>query len=406
MLKKLQSQRKENTIWDPAQLSIRLFLSDLLVNTPLFLAQVRFEMKVQITLGIFLFLWTGLALANRDFYKILNVKRNANKNQIKKAYRKMAKEMHPDKNPDDPNANQRFQDLGAAYEALSDEESRKLYDRCGEECLKKEMGGRGGGGGDPFSSFFGDFGFNFFEGGNGERQANKGANIIMDLAVTLEELYIGNFIEITHNKPVMKPAKGTRKCNCRQEMVTRSLGPGRFQMTQQQVCDECPNVKFVNEEHLLEVEVEVGMLDGMETRFVAEGEPHLDGEPGDLVIQIKTDPHPLFERNGDDLYTNLTISLVDALKGFETEIEHLDGHKVKITREKVTWPGARIRKKGEGMPNYENNNLFGTLYITFDIKFPKTELSEEEKKDIEKILKQDSINDVYNGFRFSPPSSS
>ncbi|XP_040567415.1 dnaJ homolog shv [Lepeophtheirus salmonis] len=363
-------------------------------------------MKVQITLGIFLFLWTGLALANRDFYKILNVKRNANKNQIKKAYRKMAKEMHPDKNPDDPNANQRFQDLGAAYEALSDEESRKLYDRCGEECLKKEMGGRGGGGGDPFSSFFGDFGFNFFEGGNGERQANKGANIIMDLAVTLEELYIGNFIEITHNKPVMKPAKGTRKCNCRQEMVTRSLGPGRFQMTQQQVCDECPNVKFVNEEHLLEVEVEVGMLDGMETRFVAEGEPHLDGEPGDLVIQIKTDPHPLFERNGDDLYTNLTISLVDALKGFETEIEHLDGHKVKITREKVTWPGARIRKKGEGMPNYENNNLFGTLYITFDIKFPKTELSEEEKKDIEKILKQDSINDVYNGLRFSPPSSS
>ncbi|CAB4064017.1 DNAJB11 [Lepeophtheirus salmonis] len=321
-----------------------------------------------------------LALANRDFYKILNVKRNANKNQIKKAYRKMAKEMHPDKNPDDPNANQRFQDLGAAYEALSDEESRKLYDRCGEECLKKEMGGRGGGGGDPFSSFFGDFGFNFFEGGNGERQANKGANIIMDLAVTLEELYIGNFIEITHNKPVMKPAKGTRKCNCRQEMVTRSLGPGRFQMTQQQVCDECPNVKFVNEEHLLEVEVEVGMLYGMETRFVAEGEPHLDGEPGDLVIQIKTDPHPLFERNGDDLYTNLTISLVDALKGFETEIEHLDGHKVKITREKVTWPGARIRKKGEGMPNYENNNLFGTLYITFDIKFPKTELSERRKE--------------------------
>nr|ACO10834.1 DnaJ homolog subfamily B member 11 precursor [Caligus rogercresseyi] len=354
----------------------------------------------------FALLGTVLVEAERDFYKILGVKRNANKNQIKKAYRQLAKEMHPDKNPNDPNANQRFQDLGAAYEALSDEDSRKLYDRCGEECLQKE-GGRGGGGGDPFSSFFGDFGFNFFDnGGGGERQANKGASIVMDLAVSLEELYLGNFVEITHNKPVMKPAKGTRKCNCRQEMVTRSMGPGRFQMTQQQVCDECPNVKFVNEEHLLEVEVEVGMTNGMETKFVAEGEPHLDGDPGDLIIKIRTEPHSTFERKGDDLYTNLTISLTNALNGFETEIEHLDGHKVKITREKITWPGARIRKKGEGMPNYDNNNLFGTLYVTFDVKFPKTDLSPEEKESIAAILKQDSINEVYNGLRYSNSDSS
>lgn len=170
----------------------------------------------------------------------MGVGKNANKNQIKKAYRKMAKEMHPDRNQDDPNANARFQDLGAAYEALSDDDKRKLYDRCGEECMNKE--GQGGGGGDPFASFFGgDFGF-FGENG-GEREAARGANIVLDLQVSLEELYVGNFVELTHNKPVSKPAKGTRKCNCRQEMVTRQLGPGRFQMMQQQVCDECPNVK-------------------------------------------------------------------------------------------------------------------------------------------------------------------
>lgn len=89
--------------------------------------------------------------------------------------------------------------------------------------------------------------------------------------------------------------------------------------------------------------------------------------------------HPLFERRGDDLYTNLTIALVDALTGFTMEIEHLDGHKVVIERSKVTWPGARIAKKNEGMPNYENNNVRGTLFITFDVNFPKGELTEDDK---------------------------
>lgn len=87
---------------------------------------------------------------------------------------------------------------------------------------------------------------------------------------------------------MLKPAHGTRQCNCRQEMVTRNLGPGRFQMMQQNVCDECPNVKLVNEERVLEVEIETGVQDGHETKFVAEGEPHMDGEPGDLVIKLVT----------------------------------------------------------------------------------------------------------------------
>ena len=110
----------------------------------------------------------------------------------------MAKEMHPDRNPDDPNANAKFQDLGAAYETLSDPDKRKLFDRCGEECVQKEMS-NGGGGGDPFASFFGDFGFNFFGGENphGERETPRGANIVMDLWVTLEELYVGNFVEVS-----------------------------------------------------------------------------------------------------------------------------------------------------------------------------------------------------------------
>lgn len=194
---------------------------------------------------------------SRNYYDTLGVKADASKNDIKKAYRKRAGELHPDKNPDDPDAAVKFQELGAAYEVLSDDDKRRKYDECGEECVKRDIGMDGS---DPFASFFGDFGFNF--GGDDRRQRDtpKGGTIVMDLYVTLEELYNGNFVEvssdvadsatvyqsidesncwiplqITRNKPVLKPASGTRKCNCRQEMVTRNMGPGRFQMIQQTV---------------------------------------------------------------------------------------------------------------------------------------------------------------------------
>ncbi|XP_054711768.1 LOW QUALITY PROTEIN: dnaJ homolog subfamily B member 11-like [Uloborus diversus] len=358
------------------------------------------ELLGGLSLNIFtllnLLIFISHVFGGRDFYSILGVPRSATLNQIKKAYRKLAKEFHPDKNPDNPNAAEKFQDLGAAYEVLSDEEKRKTYDQYGEEGLKNDAFG---GGSDPFASFFGDFGF--FTGGSksGSREIPRGGDIIMDLWVTLEELYSGNFVEVVRNKPVIKPAKGTRQCNCRQEMVTRQLGPGRFQMTQQTVCDECPNVKFVDEEKLLEIEIEPGMKDGQEQKFIAEGEPHIDGEPGDLRLRIQTLPHTIFERRGDDLYTNITISLTDALCGFTTEITHLDGHKVEISREKITFPGARIRKKNEGMPNYENNNLKGTLYITFDVDFPKGELSVENREKIKEILNEESKTKIYNGLR-------
>lgn len=327
-----------------------------------------------------------VATAGRDFYKILGVDKSATINEIKKIYRKKAKEMHPDKNPDNPNAAELFQDLSAAYKVLSDPEKRKIYDRLGEEGLEqRDMSG------DPFSNFFG--GFNFKEQ---TPDIARGGDVIMDLEVSLEELYSGNFVEVIRYKPVAKPAKGKRKCNCRTEMITTQLGPGRFQMTQQHVCDECPNIKFVPEEKILEVEIEAGMRDGHEYPFIAEGEPHIDGEPGDLKFRIKQSKHPIFERRDDDLYTNVTISLTDALIGFEMDIIHLDGHQVHVKREKITRPGARMRKNNEGMPNYENIHKRGALYITFDVDFPKKTLSDEEKDMIKKILEQESKQQVYN----------
>jgi DnaJ family protein B protein 11 len=251
--------------------------------------------------------------------------------------------------------------------------------------------------------FFGGGGFGGFKfsfGGDDmhrEKEIPRGADIVMDLEVTLEELYTGEFVEVARYKPVVKPASGKRKCNCRTEMKTVQLGPGSFQMSPQQVCEQCPNVKLVNEEKVLEVEIEPGMKDGQEYPFVAEGEPHIDGEPGDLKFRMIQLRHPVFERKGDDLYTNITISLLDALNGFTMELPHLDGHKVKIKQEKVTWPGARIRKKGEGMPNYENNNILGSLYITFDVEFPKISLTDDDRKAVADILKQSSKQTPYNG---------
>ncbi|WAR10018.1 DJSHV-like protein [Mya arenaria] len=193
--------------------------------------KVQFALVVMTIFMIFLEVFAG-----RDFYKILDVPKSATTNQIKKSYRRLAKQMHPDKNQDDPDAQERFQDLGAAYEVLSDADKRKIYDKHGRQ----------------------------------EQERPRGGDVVMDLEVTLEELYTGNFIEVLRYKPVAKPAKGTRKCNCRTEMVTQQLGPGRFQMTQQQVCDDCPNVRMVPEERMLEVEIEPGMRDGQEYPFVAE----------------------------------------------------------------------------------------------------------------------------------------
>lgn len=336
-----------------------------------------------------------LISAGRDFYRILGVPRNANSNQIKKAYRKLAKELHPDKHSGDTEAHERFQDLGAAYEVLSDPEKRKIYDRHGEEGIAK-MGG-GSGGHDPFSSFFGDF----FGGGHSqEEDTPRGADVVVDLWVTLEEVYNGNFVEVKRIKSIYKPTSGTRQCNCRHEMRTEQMGAGRFQMYQVRVCDECPNVALAQESKTLEVEIEVGVDEGHVQEFQGEGEPHIEGDPGDLKFVIRIEKHPRFERRGIDLYTNVTISLKDALSGFEMKIKHLDGHFVTVSREKITWPGARIRKKGEGMPSYNDNTVRGILYVTIDVEFPRGELTPEQKATVASLFSQDDVKPkAYNGLQ-------
>uniref|UniRef100_A0AC35U280 J domain-containing protein n=1 Tax=Rhabditophanes sp. KR3021 TaxID=114890 RepID=A0AC35U280_9BILA len=339
----------------------------------------------------------SVAEAGRDFYKILNVPKNANTNQIKKAYRKLAKEVHPDRNPGDETASEKFQDLGAAYEVLSDAQKRKIYDRHGEEGVNQQGGQRGGH--DPFSSFFGDF-----FGGNGndgdEGNVPKGADVNVDLWVTLDEVYNGNFVSIQRIKSHYQETSGHRQCNCRYEMKTQNMGNGRFQMYQVKACDQCANKKLITEKVEYNIEIEAGVEEGAEILHQGDGEPHLEGEAGDLSFKVRIEKHSVFERKGMDLYTNVTISLEQALKGFETEITHMDGHKIPVSREKITWPGARIRKKDEGMPNPTDLTSKGMLYITFDVEFPRGALTDEEKVTISQVLKQTSFQaKEYNGLQ-------
>ena len=180
------------------------------------------------------------------------------------------------------------------------------------------------------------------------------------------------------DKAVFVPAPGKRQCKCRQKLVTRQIGPGMIQQFTQQVCDECPNVKLEREREPLTVAVEPGTPDGHEVVFFEEGEPMVDGEPGDLKFKVRTAQHASFRRTGDDLMLNATISLLDALVGFTRTVPHLDGHLVTLASTGVTRPGDVQRVPGEGMPLFQHPERRGDLFVTYTVDFPEA-LSEEQK---------------------------
>ncbi|GAB4841748.1 DnaJ protein erdj3b [Ancistrocladus abbreviatus] len=331
-----------------------------------------------------IFFYTLSAISGKSYYDILQVPKGASDDQIKRAYRKLALKYHPDKNQGNEEANKKFAEINNAYEVLSDSEKRNIYDKYGEEGLKQfaANGGRGGGGGmniqDIFSSFFG--------GGPMEEEEKivKGDDVIVEIEATLEDLYMGSSLKIWREKNVIKPAPGKRKCNCRNEVYHRQIGPGMFQQLTEQVCDNCPNVKYEREGSFFTVDIEKGMKDGEEVTIYEEGEPKIDGEPGDLKFRIHTAPHDSFTREGNDLRTTVTITLVQALVGFEKTIKHLDNHLVDVSSKGITKPKQVRKFKGEGMPLHFSDKK-GDLYVTFEVLFP-TSLTEDQKKKIKEVL--------------------
>ncbi|XP_026434962.1 dnaJ protein ERDJ3B-like [Papaver somniferum] len=323
-------------------------------------------------------------LAGKSYYDILQIAKGSTEDQIKRAYRKLALKYHPDKNQGNEEANKKFAEINNAYEVLSDRDKRNIYDRYGEEGLKQHaaQGGGGRGGGmnmqDIFSSFFG--------GGEPEEEDKvvKGDDVIVDLDASLEDLYMGGTLKVWREKNVLKPAPGKRRCNCRNEVYHRQIGPGMFQQMTEQVCEQCPNVKYEREGYFITVDIEKGMQDGQEVSFYEDGEPIIDGEAGDLKFKIRTAPHDIFKREGNDLHTTVSISLVQALVGFEKNIKHLDEHLVKIGSKKITKPKEVRKFKGEGMPLHISSKK-GDLYVTFEVLFPSS-LTEDQKTKIKEVF--------------------
>ncbi|KAE8727582.1 DnaJ protein ERDJ3B [Hibiscus syriacus] len=338
------------------------------------------------TMRLFLLFALSFAIvvvAGKSYYDILQVPKGASDEQIKRAYRKLALKYHPDKNPGNEEANKRFADISNAYEVLSDSEKRGIYDRYGEDGLKQHAASGGGGGmgvniHDIFSSFFG--------GGTMEEEERivKGDDVIVELEATLEDLYMGSTLKVWREKNILKPAPGKRRCNCRNEVHHRQIGPGMFQQMTEQVCEQCQNVKYEREGYNLTVDIEKGMQDGQEVVFYEDGEPIVDGEPGDLKFLIRTAPHDRFRREGNDLHTTVTITLVQALVGFEKTIKHLDDHSVDIGFKGITNPKEVRQFKGEGMPLHLRKKK-GNLYVTHDVLFPAS-LTEDQKSKIKELL--------------------
>lgn len=342
-------------------------------------------------------------MGDTKLYDLLGVSRSATDAEIKKNYRKLAKEFHPDKNPEE---GERFKEISFAYEVLSDPEKRQIYDRYGINGLQE---GADDGGADLFTTIFGGFG----------RRRDAGVpDIQMRINVTLEDVYNGNKVvpvEFTRTQ-ICGTCDGrggvegsTQKCTLCDgkgsqpifqyrtmhviEQVNRPCAAcsGRgLLIKEKDLCLECKGERIFEQKHTVAVHIDKGMHHMQKIRFSSEGNQNVNGERGDLVVILIQEDHDLFERRGVDLIIrNVEISLTQALCGVEYIFKHLDGRDIviKSTPGQVIKPGDVKGVPGEGMPYYKNPTEKGVLYIDFNVKFPLNNFATpEQMQNLEAIL--------------------
>jgi len=363
-------------------------------------------------------------MAKRDFYEILGVAKGASEDEIKKSYRKLAMKYHPDRNPDNKEAEEKFKEVKEAYEMLTNPEKREAYDRYGHAGVDPNSGMGGGGfGGGGFGDAFGDIFGDIFGGGRGGRgggpQVYRGADLRYNLEITLEQAAHGFDTTIrvpswdkcdTCHGSGAKP--GTQPVTC-----TTCAGHGQVRMQQgffsiQQTCPKCHGSgKIIPEpcaacggagrikrNKTLEVKIPAGIDNGMRIRSSGNGEPGTNGgPPGDLYVEIHIKQHAVFQREGDDLHCEMPISFSKAALGGEIEVPTLTG-KVSFTVPEGTQTGKTFRLKGKGIKNVRSGYA-GDLFCHVAVETP-VKLTDKQKE----LLREFDRLTVEGGAKHSPQS--
>ena len=344
-------------------------------------------------------------MAKRDYYDVLGVSKSADNKEIKKAYRKIAIKFHPDKNPGNKEAEEKFKEAAEAYEVLSNNEKRQRYDQFGHAGMKGSAGGFGGGMNmeDIFSQFGDIFGGGFggFGGGRGGRRVVKGTNLRIRLSLTLKEILEGVDKKIKVNRLVQ--AKGVTYDTCRtcngQGQVTRISNTILGQMQTSTTCGFCngagKSIKdrpsgsdsngMVKEQETVKITIPPGVEDDMQLKVSGKGNAApFEGINGDLLVLISVEEHESLIRDGKNLHYDHYISFADAALGTTSQIPTVNG-KVKIKIEKGIQSGKILRLKSQGLPSV-NSYGTGDLLVHINLWTPQN-ISSGEKKFFEKAQK-------------------
>jgi molecular chaperone DnaJ len=340
----------------------------------------------------------------RDYYETLGCQKGASIEEIKAAYRKLAKELHPDKNPGDQTSEHKFKEISEAYDVLKDAQKRAAYDRFGHAAFE-QGGGRGANGfGFDFASSFTDIFddlFGEFTGGRRGRRQNRGQDLRYNLEITLEESFRGRQAQIkvptaiaceacsgsgaeAGTKPETCPTcSGNGKVRAQQGFFTiertcpSCRGNGRIIRNP---CKICHGSGHVQKERTLAVDIPAGVEEGTRIRLAGEGQAGLNGGPtGDLYLFISIKPHPLFQRDGHDLYCRAPVSFVTAALGGGIEVPTLDGGRSRVTIPEGTQSSRQIRLRGKGMPVMRGGGMSGDLFVEVVVETP-VKLTKKQKE--------------------------
>ncbi len=348
----------------------------------------------------------------RDYYDVLGVSRNATESEIKKAYRKLAIQHHPDKNPDDHTAEAKFKEAAEAYEVLSNDEKKSKYDRFGHAGLGGASGFGGGGMdmNDIFSQFGDIFGGGFggsfggSRGGGGSRVA-RGTNLRVKMKLTLEEIALGVKKKIKVNKLVNAEGVSFKNCaTCNGSgRITRVAQTFLGAMQTQSACPTCQGAGksidkkpadadangLIRKEEVIEIDIPAGVEEGMQLSVSGKGNAGpFNGIAGDLIVVIEEIPHEDLRRDGDNLHYDAYVNFVDAVLGQSIEIPTVSG-KAKIKIEPGTQSGKMLRLKGKGLPVLQRHHT-GDMFVHVNVWTPK-KVSKDEKETLENLRKSENF---------------